>query len=118
MKYCVIATKEYTHYLAVVCHYDDMERLWSLICESFSQADAALGLVSLGDIAYSAAGTLTSYHRDFGYSWAQCCPVVLEGKEALLAHGRAIGAQGMLRFSGKQWHRELLANEIKEIEFA
>lgn len=124
MKYCVIATKDQRDYLAVVCHYDDMDLLCALLCESFSHADAALGLVSLGDIAFSASGTLTSYHRDFGYSWAQCCPVVLEGQEALLAHGRAIGAQGLFLFNGEQWHHKLLASEIseiseiKEIEFA
>lgn len=105
MSHCVIALKDIDHYVASVCHCEDLSQVWSLIRETFYLPDAALALISLGDTNMSANDEFTSYHKDWGYSWEQCCPVAFETEKLLVSHSESIEADCLFVFERGVWAR-------------
>ena len=115
--HCVIAVPFENYYVACVCHCDSAANLWILL-QSYSTPELAHGLAFSGDFTVTPDGFYSSFYRDFGFLWSQCCPIVLENAETLIQHCHSVQASEVYVYEHGRWQNEWLLKQQESKFFA
>ena len=106
----VIAVTFGENYVACVCHCDDEIRLQQLL-KSFASTELACGLAYSGDFTVTEDGSYSSFYRDFGFAWLECCPAVLENADKLVEYCESVNIPDAYIFEQGHWQNKWLPGQ-------